>query len=490
MPGDYSFSLMTEKQLAAPDSSIHTGLKPYIPFFSEKYRHVADSHRVFRYIKEDPAIDLIFYKHFLRVEPRHEKFSLRVDPLLNLEAGKDLKVPAGPRLYTNTRGAIASGQIGESFYFETLFAENQSFFPDYLSAAAQSSSVIPGQGRWKTFKNTGYDYAFSSGFFSVQLSPKLNLQAGHGKQKIGNGYRSLLLSDNAFNYPYLRLTQQWFGGRLQYSNIYAVLMNLAPASKIINPNTERLFQKKAASFQYLSLNLSRRFNIGLFQGMIWQAGDDRNRQHLSWQFFNPVIYTNLAGYGLNHRNNILTGLDARLKLSRRLSAYGQLMLDHLGKDSTGAGTGYQAGLSYFDAFGLKHLFLQAEYNSVTQSSYLGPQAPADQSYTHYNQNLAFTPGAGQELVLIADYKVRRFFFNLRWHYQDVPLHDGRSGSRSYVTLFHARAGYLINPSYNLNLCLGMVYRTQNFSIFNALNNQANYIYLGFKTSIYNLYYDF
>ncbi len=36
----------------------------------------------------------------------------------------------------------------------------------------------------------------------------------------------------------------------------------------------------------------------------------------------------------------------------------------------------------------------------------------------------------------------------------------------------------------------MLYRTQNFSIFNTLNNEANYIYLGFRTSLYNLYYDF
>jgi hypothetical protein len=33
---------------------------------------------------------------------------------------------------------IASGTIGEKFYFETLFAENQSEFPAYVSQNAKS----------------------------------------------------------------------------------------------------------------------------------------------------------------------------------------------------------------------------------------------------------------------------------------------------------------------------------------------------------------
>lgn len=491
MPGDYSFSLLTERVLAAKDSAIHSGLKPYIHFFSPKYIHVGDSHKVYKYITEDPAIDLIFYKHFLRVEPKKEKLKLRLDPLLNLEYGREIAEHPAAKLYSNTRGVIGSGYIGDKFYFETLVAESQAVLPVYISNFSKSSLVIPGQGRWKGFKGNGFDYAFSSGFFSVQVLKNLNIQAGHGKQKIGNGYRSLLLSDNAFNYPYARITQQWFKGRIQYSNIYAVFMNLVSASKVINPNTERLFQKKAASFQYLSINLSKRLNLSFFQGLIWQAGDGRNKQHLDWQYFNPVIYSNLASYGLNNRNNIVTGLDLKLKITNSLNLYGQLMLDRMKKDSLSAGWGCQTGVNYFNAFGLKNFFLQAEYNYVSAGSYLNPAgSPADQSYSHYSQNLAYTPGCGNEFIAVADYKFRRFFMNLRYHYQEVPLSSAGLGYHSYVNYVNARLGYLINPAYNLNICLGMALRTQNFSIFNTLNNQSNYIYLGFKTSIYNLYYDF
>ena len=489
LPNDYSFSLLTERGLAAPDSSIHGGLKPYVHFFSDKYIHVPDTHRVFKYITEDPALELIFYKHFLRVEPKKEKFKLRLDPLLNLELGKDYAGKAGGLLYSNTRGVIGSGYIGDKFYFETMFAENQSFFPGYLSANVQNALVVPGQGRWKTFKGSGYDYAFSSGFISIQPLKNLNIQLGHGKQKIGNGYRSLLLSDNSFNYPYARITQQWFKGRVQYTNIYAVFMNLVSASKVINPATERLFQKKAASFQYLSVNFTKKFNVGFFQGMIWQAGDDKNKQHLDLYYFNPIIYTNLINYGLNNKNNIVTGMDAKLKLTSKIALYGQLMLDKVKKDSSG--WGWQTGITCFDALGLKNLFLQVEYNSVTKGSYMNSSgSTTDQSYSHYNQTLAYTPGYGQEFVFIGDYKKKRFFTNVRYNYQTVPMNQGTIDYYSYVSILNAKIGYVINPSYNLNICLGVLYRTQNFSIFNNLNNTTNYIYLGFKTSLYNLYYDF
>lgn len=491
LPNDYSFSLLTEKQLAAKDSSVHTGLKPYIHFFSAKYVNIGDTHRIFKFISDDPAVELAFYKHFLRIEPKKEKFKLRVDPLVMLEQGRDHANRKERWLYNNTRGIIGSGYIGDNVYFETLFAENQTLFPNYLRDFANSTGVIPGQGRWKGFKKIGYDYAFSSGFFSVQLLKNLNLQAGHGKQKVGNGYRSLLLSDNAFNYPYARLTQQWFKGRVQYSNIYAVFMNLDPASKFINPNTERLYQKKATSFQYLSVNLTKRLNLGLFQGMIWKTGDDHNRQHLDMHYINPIIYANAARYGLNHENNIVTGMDLKLKLTDKINIYSQLMLDRIKKDTVSGAWGYQAGVCYFDALGLKNLFLQAEYNHVERGSYFDQSnTRGGQSYFHYNQNLGFTPGCGDEFVFIADYKFKRFFANVRWHYQDVPYSNGGSEYNSYMKMINARIGYLINPSYNLNACVGITYRTQNFSIFNTLNNQSNYIYIGFKTSIYNLYYDF
>lgn len=504
LPQEYFFSLSTQKNLAARDSSIHGGIQPYIPFFSKKYEVELDSNA-----SQNKIVNSFIHKHFFRVEPEDKKFYLHLDPLLNLEYGKDFQDTSSQKLYTNTRGFIANGGVGNKVYFETMLAENQSLFPDYIAIAAKNSSVVPGQGRWKTFKKTGFDYAFSSGFVSVQAFKNVNIQVGHGKQKIGHGYRSLLLSDNAFNYPYARITQQWFKGRLQYTNIYAVLMNLVPASKKTNPNVERLWQKKAASFQYLSINPTKWLNLGFFQGLIWQPADERNKQHLTWQYFNPVIYTNLMEYGLNNRNNILIGADLKIKLTNKFNVYGQVMLDGL-KDTSlflsGNGYGGQAGFSYFDAFGIKNLFLQMEYDEMYIAPFI-PWTPGrvpPEFYTHYEQNLAYTifPFTQniqwyglhvQEIILIANYKWKRFFVNAKYNYRSLsPL---TSASFPYdASIINAKIGYIINPAYNLNISLGMNYRigyNRNPAISQSLQaEKTNYIYIALRTNLYNLYYDF
>lgn len=490
LPNDYSFSLLTERNLAARDSSVHTSIKPYIHFFSNKYVHVADSHIIFPYGKSRAIVNSLFYGHLIAIESKTENYKLRIDPLLNLQYGRDLSDNSNRKLYNNTRGFIASGYVGNKFYFETLLAENQSMFPDYISRQASATGVIPGQGRWKPFKITGYDYAFSSGFVSIQPIKNLNIQFGHGKQKIGNGYRSLLLSDNAFNYPYARITQQWFKGRVQYTNIYAVLMNLVPASVKRDPNTERLFQKKAASFQYLSVNATKWLNFSFFQGMIWQAGDSRNQQHLSWQYFNPLVYTNLLSYGLNNKNNIVAGGDLKIKLSNSFNIYGQIMADDLSNSGNrGNSWGFQGGFNYFNVFGIKNFFIASEINYATAPSYSSPfLSPSNQSYSHYNQSLGSLLPGGKELVVIMDYKRKRGFINLKGNYQ---IYDASLPMNNYNNvILNAQIGYLVNPAYNLNIQAGINYRMQNFYTFNASNNETTYIYVGLKTSLYNLYYDF
>jgi hypothetical protein len=483
LPADYAFSLLTQRELANRDSATHASIQPYIQFFSNKYQFVRDSHIVFT-SRNNRAMNMLFRKHFLTVEPKKEKFSLRLDPLLNLEAGKDVADTSGSRLYTNTRGFVASGNIGERFYFETMVSENQSFFPKYISQEAIRTEVVPGQARWKSFKTSGFDYAFATGFVSIQALKNFNIQIGHGKHKIGNGYRSLLLSDNTFNYPYARFTQQWFKGRVQYSNLYASFMNLVAASSTVPTNTERLFQKKSAAFQYLSVNVSKSINLSFFQGVIWQAGDSRNRQSLDFRYFNPIIYSQLVHFGLTNPNNVLIGADMLVKISRKISVYGQVMAD----DIQNKKTGFQGGLKMFDVFGVRNFFFQAEYNKVGEGSYQQPDSVSvSQAYSHYNQNIAYTPGQGNELLFITDYKYKRFFVHARLNYQD---HFYDRNLVSTVQIVQAKVGYVINPAYNLNVALGVSSRSQNFSNFAHLNSRSNYIYVAFRTSLYNLYYDF
>lgn len=465
-------------------------------------------------------------ENFLVVRDSADQFYLTIDPLFNFEYGADMADTSGEKLYKNTRGFIARGHIGKKLAFETSFYENQASYPRYIDDYIKSTdnlfpqtvnydyNIVPGQGRSKVFRVRGYDYSMSAGYVSYSPNKIFNIQAGHGKHFVGEGYRSLLLSDNSYNYPYARITTTW--KNIQYTNLYTSFMNLTNGGTKSTPHLERLFQKKTGSFQMLSVNLFKRLQIGLFQGMIWEAADTMNRQHLSFNTFDPIIGVNTAIYGLHDKNNILWGSTLKLKITKSISLYGQYMLDDVYKKGDGGDVrkkfGYQVGFKYFDVFKLKNLNIQFEYNSVRPYSYSSEDR--EQSYTHYNQALAHPLGANfAEMVGFINYRFGDFFIELKANYaekgvdtlnrnfggnvfansgsfpiaqklEEVKMFQGLKTTIMYQDI---HIGYLVNPATNFNVILGMSYRTK--KTYKETKN-TQFIYFGLRTSLANFYYDF
>lgn len=453
------------------------------------------------------------------VKDSTDQFHLTIDPLFNLEIGKDLQDSTGQKLFKNTRGILVRGDIGKNFSFESSFYENQAIFPNYISNFNETYLVVPGQGRWKRFKTKGYDFAMSSGYISYSPTIKnenwySNIQLGHGKHFVGDGYRSLLLSDNSFNYPYVRVTTQY--KKFQYTNLYTLFMNLNDGGVTTPPNTERLFQKKAGSFQYLSWNVHKRFQLGLFQGMIWEASDDQNKQQFNFNYFNPIITSSAFVYGTRNTNNIVLGSTAKIILFKGLYIYGQYMLDDIAKDnlkgSINNKQGMQAGIKYFDAFKLKNLHLQLEYNKVRPYAYAHKKP--EQSYSHYNQALSHPLGANfKEVIGVLNYRVGDFFTQFKINYAMVGrdsaaisygntifnsdnnsfygpnsnINEQNQGMATNITNVDFHIGYLINPTTNMNIVLGVLNRNESYG---NTTNTTNFIYVGLRTSLNNIYYDF
>ena len=70
--------------------------------------------------------------------------------------------------------------------------------------SSRQSLVVPGQGQWKDYSNgKAFDFAYSSALLDYKAGKFLDFQLGYDKNFIGDGYRSMLLSDNSFNYPFL-----------------------------------------------------------------------------------------------------------------------------------------------------------------------------------------------------------------------------------------------------------------------------------------------
>jgi hypothetical protein len=457
---------------------------------------------------------------FIIVNDTSDKFHLTIDPLFNFQLGRGDDGIKNQNYYNNTRGFILRSDIGKQFSFESSFYENQSTFPSYIADYADTFKIVPGQGRWKKFKSNGFDYAMASGYVSYTPSKHINLQLGTGKHFIGDGYRSLLLSDNAFNYPYLRITTTF--GKFQYTNMYAVFMNLNKGTSVASLGTEALFQKKAASFQYLSWNIHKRVQFGLFQGLIWEASDSRNRQNLNLNYFNPVIFTNAFVYSLNNTNNILLGSTLKVKILKNNYVYGQYILD--GYDVTGSifnKQGFQIGLKGFDLFTAKNLNVLVEYNQVLPYTYA--HVSPEQSYSHYNQPLAHPLGANfKEFSGILSYRYKDFICRAKLVYalvgkdndpnaphaffpypsystvgnnifiSDASAVNGLNSTNNYqnqgeettIINIDLSLSYIVNPINNMQITAGFNY------IDGHTNVPLTLVYFSFKTSLSNIYYDF
>lgn len=429
-------------------------------------------------------------------------FRLYIDPLLNLQYASSSDT-SSETLYTNSRGIVARGDIGTKVSFETSFWENQAFLPAYQDSFALSTGVIPGMGRWKKFKTTGYDYAMASGHISWSVCRFFNVQVGHGKHFVGDGTRSLLLSDNSFNYPYARFTG-WFGANrnVQYTVMYASLMNLTGGGVTTPPGTERLFQKKSAVFHHLTWRFLRAFEISVFEGAIFEHADSNNRQHLGFAYFDPLMFAGVAQYGLRDTNNYMLGATFRADLFKTATLYGQFVMDEIGSDHH-AKTGFQLGARYFNMFTVKHLHLRVEYNKVNPYTY--SHNDALQSWSHYNQALAHPLGAGfSEINVSLFYKFRDFFvfgnfFVANAVIDTAAVNGGQNifkpdvtanpglGQEATLTTFDIHAGWMISYASNLNLSVGYKMR----KIETVGNPQeASFVYVALRTSLTNTSFDF
>lgn len=523
LPLNRENNLVLEKNLNAQGVEFHTGFKPYL---ESKVNSIINYDSLNTYPplegpgggnklmvknKKSWFYRKLFRESFIIIDS--SDVHITIDPLFNYEYGKDLAYTTNNNFYKNTRGMMVRGDIGKTFSFESSFNENQATFVNYLDDFVKTNQVVPGQGRPKIFKKNGYDFSMATGYVSYTPNKHFNFQAGHGKHFSGDGYRSLLLSDNAFNYPYLRITSTF--GQFQYTNLYASFMNLKDDGLMTPVFTERLFEKKAASFQFLSWNANKKIQLGLFQGLIWQASNSINQQNLNLFYFNPIILSNLAKYSLNNTNNILLGLTSKVKIAKNINLYAQFMLDDIaikGVHGFSNKNGYQLGIKSFDLFQIKNLCFQLEYNQIRPYSYA--QSMPEQSYTHYNQALAHPLGANfKELIVFLNYRYKNFFTELKFNYaliggDSVGKNYGNNifnsdntaiyginssnilqgqGVKTSLSYQSFQIAYLFNANTNFNVIAGITNRIKAYS---STREVSNYFYVGIRTSLSNVYTDF
>ncbi len=333
-----------------------------------------------------PILGVFYRKKSDLYHHQQEDFDLHVNPVLYVGGGSE---PGGKKLYINTRGAEVRGMIAKSIGFYTFLADNQAVFPEFVQDYTQFYNAVPQEGYWKSFKTNGVDFFTARGYITFSPVKPVQVQFGHDKNFIGNGYRSMILSDFSNNYLFLKLnTRVW---RINYQNIFAQMNG-----DILN-FADDLFPKKYFAFHHLSVNLTRNLNIGVFESVVY-GRDSVGNGRFDLNYLNPIIFYRSVEQQLGSLDNSIVGLDFKWNFLRHFSLYGQFVLDEFllsrVKERKGWWANKQAGqigLKYIDVAGIPNLDLQLETNIARPYTY--SHETIYTSYSHYNLPLAHPLGA-------------------------------------------------------------------------------------------------
>jgi len=512
LPLNRDINIPYENTLNQKDVDFHSTIKPFIlEDLSLVYKRDSiinkSGNKQYKSKFENYLWRKLRKENFIIVDTSN--FYLTIDPLFNFEIGKN--IISDSFTYINSRGFLINGSIGKNFSFSSSFYENQARFVNYINEYVEKYNVVPGQGPVKSFKTNDFDYSSATGYISFKPIKLLNIQLGNGKNFFGEGYRSLLLSDNAFNYPFLKLTTNFW--KIQYTSMYASFINNVSRTFISE------FQKKYATFHFLSYNISTKLNVSLFESTIWQSTIDNHNKGYSLKYLNPVIFVPAAIYKLNDTNNVMLGLNLRYKLFNKLSIYAQLAIDDINFSKIKSSSNYidnkiayQIGVKGFDIFKIKNLNMIVEYNQSRPYMYACDKS--SQNYSHYNQSLAHPLGANfKEVLGILNYQFKDFFIEAKINYtlygedtlgsnygknifysQSTAANGENSsgnfilqGMKTTLLIKDLRVCYLVNPSTNFNVILGFTQR----NVSSVLGDKNSlYLYFGIRTSLTNYYYDF
>lgn len=521
IPFSHQMYSQFDKNLNQVGNNNHTASKPYTYSEVSKYYSFTENLQKLHIKKEGWWGRKLFNENLVAIQTEDYWFTL--NPIVDLRLGKS--TPSIKNYtYTNTRALQIQGGLGTQLNFTTTIFETQARFAEYYNNYAISlkpdggnPAIVPGIGIAKDFQTTDFDLPSADANLTYTPNKLLNFQLGYSRNFIGDGYRSLLVSDGASPYPYFKINTTFW--KIKYTNTYMWLKDVR------TPVTfDRTYATKFMANHYLSWNVNNRLNIGFFESVIWS---NTNNRGFDINFVNPIIFYRSVEFSSSARSgNAVLGLTSKYKLNNNINVYGQFLIDEFSVGEIKSGNkswrnklGYQVGAKYYNAFGINNLYLQAEYNHVRP--YVYSHSEALTNYGHNNQSIGHIWGANfNEIVAIARYNKNRFFAdaklsagvrgfdfdkatnqlnygsNIYKDYdkdraKDVGVTVGQ-GNKANILIADLQAGYLINPNTNLKLFGSLIYRS-----FNPKENTAtifkdntSWFSIGLRSDIFNWYFDY
>jgi len=503
-PYSFQFYQKFSDDLYSTQTRIHSSLKP---FFADDslLKHTYDS-LLTRTNSKNPAYRKLFNEHL--IDTKTSAYTFYADILPDFQIGRDFS--NDKTLSLTSLGVQIGGTISPKFFFYGSFYDNEARFPGYFNTYINQTGYVPGQEKDGNPGQSVKDYYYSSFLLSYTPIKFINFTLGKDKTFIGDGYRSMLLSDFASNYPFLKLTATV--GNVRYMAMYAYLNN--PNAPLATDGTHR---NKWGYFQYLDWNVSNRVSLGFFQNVMEaDEGTTGQRRGFNVSLASPFAFLVPENNIDNDPGKNLLGFTGKYKVFDKTIIYGQFALNEFhskdffaGNGSVTNKSGYQLGFRGADLFQVKGLNYLAEFNTARPFTYSSFDQTSN--YSQADQPLAHPFGANfREWLAILNYSLGRLDLQGQVNYayygldpngldygQDIfePYLNAANQYGNYIgqgirTDFYYAEGkiaYVINPKYNLRIELDGIFRDEK----NSLSyNKTSMITIGLKSSFRNIYTDF
>lgn len=437
---------------------------------------------------------------FNLIEVNKPNFFLAVNPAFQYQFGSE--TADNQSLYLTSGGLTARGLVAKKVAFNIYATGNRERTPLYVRDFTQTFKAVPGFSNYNITDSNAVQYFDIRASAQWTLAKFIDMQVGYDRNFLGNGQRSLLLSDFSGNSLFFKInTRLW---KFNFENLY---MQLTPQFGIVNNRNA----KKYLRINTLSINATNWLNIGIFDAVSFGR---QNQFELN--YLQPFTFLRAMEQQSGSPDNALVGMNVKANIRKRVQVYGQVLLDEFLLKEIKANSGwwanklgYQIGVKYFDAFKVNNLDLQLESNRIRPFTYTHFDSVSN--YSNNSMPLAHPLGASfQEYMFIAKYQpTKKWYLQSKIMYYTTGrdtsginfgnniLRDYRVRPRDYawdigagnkVNCFYMN----INASYEFkeNLFLDAGFTVRNLTFTKGAAQNTALFNIGFRWNIIRREFDF
>ncbi len=351
------------------------------------------------WLNDDKAIDSVSkwsYEDHSAVYPKirqlaNLKFGFGIGDKSQLIPATDAGLQYGTKL---------NYRAGAGFLWES------SFSPKWYLRAGMNLIVNEGD----SLLSGNYFHSTENSNLALQPSARLaftpnkhfNFQTGIDKNFIGDGARSLFLSDYGRSYPFAQVRTRFW--HVEYTMLY----------QFMRENFQNQNRSKFIATHHLSWNATKWLNFGLFETVVFQPRDTLLNRGFDVEYLNPLVFYRPQEYSIGSADNVLIGASFSVKFLNRTMLYGQVIVDEFLLSEIRAKRGWwgnkfggQLGYKGKIKFLKQNFVFRLEANAVRPYTYAHINAMAN--YGNLESTLSHPLGAN----------FVEFLGELKWQHQRI-----------------------------------------------------------------------